>query len=408
MLLMKFNQKSALREFNGMESKNSNIQFISFLRGLACLIIVAGHLVLTYFFADNWDVFPYIPLLQFDNSLFLKVFSFLYSWGFKAGSFGVAIFFFITGFTTLMSLERDNSVKYIVKRVVRLYPTYIVGFSIVLIFIYCFCIYRGVDVPFSKGDCLRHMTFLRNFMLSSYIDNGVWTLEINYIFYLLVWCAYKIKNKKIFSYININVLSVILFFIFLMCNYLVLHAASSRLIYKVNVIVELIPYITYSLIGSLWYYEYSGQINRRQFCLSIILLLMEFLIENSYRTNNPTDVVGYIYALSFIGLLYYIRNDIRCPRIIRFISSISYPLYIVHALVGYILMSYFIMNNINAYVALLFSLIIIISISCLLHFTVEKYSVFLGKKICSRKYPLFIKVILAVVYIIALLLCIIS
>lgn len=390
-----------------MESKNNNIQFISFLRGLASLIIVVAHLILTYFFADNWDIFPYIPKLQFDNSLFLDLFLFLFSWGFKAASFGVAIFFIITGFTTLMSLERDNSIKYIVKRIVRLYPTYIVGFSIVLIFIYCFCSYRGVDVPFTKADCLRHMTFLRNFLLSSYIDNGVWTLEINFVFYLLMWCLYKIKIAEKFSYVHINIFSLALFLLFYICNYFVIHIDPCRLIYKINVVVELIPFITYSLIGSLWYFKYSGQINRRQFCFSIFLLLAEFLIENSFRTNNPIDAVSYIYALAFIGLIYYLRTDMNCPRIIQFFSSISYPLYIVHALIGYILMSYLIMNKANPYVALLLSLIIVIIISCLLHFTVEKYSIVFGKRICSRDYPLSIKVILGGLFITFLFLCII-
>lgn len=181
---------------------NNKLDFISFLRGLSCLIIMIGHLLIYFFVNTDWSTFPYIQLQVFDNKMVEIINSFLLSFSFNCGAFGVATFFLITGFVTIMSLEKDHSIIYIVKRIFRLYPTYIVGFSFTAITIFIWCKYTNYTFPFSRKDCVIHTTLFRNFFCSPYIDNGVWTLEINMDFYILMFVLFIIAGllkKKINS-----------------------------------------------------------------------------------------------------------------------------------------------------------------------------------------------------------------
>lgn len=179
-----------------MKESSGKMEFISCLRAVSCIIIMFYHLVFIFFTTKDRSIFPYIPQQDINNKVVGCVETFLCSFNFNCGGFGCGLFFLITGFVTAMSLERDCSYKYILKRFFRIYPTYIVGFGITVIAIFSWCQYTGFTFPFSIREILLHMTLFRNFMCSVYIDNGVWTLEINMFFYILMFILYNIYICK--------------------------------------------------------------------------------------------------------------------------------------------------------------------------------------------------------------------
>ncbi len=67
-----------------------------------------------------------------------------------------------------------------------------------------------------------------------------------------------------------------------------------------------------------------------------------------------------------------------------YIASISYPLYFVHAVNGYVLLTLFISNGINIYLSIIITIIIIIGISSFIHFTIETKSIALGKRLLRQ------------------------
>jgi peptidoglycan/LPS O-acetylase OafA/YrhL len=107
---------------------------LHYMRGIACLMVVFFHLV-------SWNIHKYwkgveaivgnnifIPLLP-DNVLNdLSKYDVQYSEWF--GTFGVSLFFLITGFVIPISLARHNPITFLVNRVFRIYPAYLASLAI--------------------------------------------------------------------------------------------------------------------------------------------------------------------------------------------------------------------------------------------------------------------------------------
>lgn len=370
-----------------MTTRNNRLQFITSLRGIACIIIVFHHLFLNFFSRDFRlsYLWPYFPEFTVDNSHLVQPYinSFLSSFSYAGGAFGVSLFFLITGFTALMSLNSDSSYNYLIKRFFRIYPTYVIGFSITILSIFLFCIYRGVPYPYTIKDYLCHISLFRNWLWSPYIDNGVWTLEMNIDFYIFIFLLYRIFKNRDQKLLNISsvvlcILQIVLYYIAL--NYVIV---GTTLWCKLNVITTLCPYIIFQLIGSTIYNHYINNISTSKLCTSIALMIGVFVTVAYFSYVTTLNIPSYIYGL-FVFLLFYVSNEnVFKSKIIDFISSISYPLYIIHALIGYILLTIMYQHNVHPYLSFVITVSIVIFLSYLVHITVESYSTKLCKIILS-------------------------
>lgn len=365
----------------------NSIQFITYLRGMACFIIVLHHLF-TSFYSGGTDlssIWSFFPELAIDDSHLIQpyVSYFLSTFNFSGAAFGVALFFLITGFTTMMSLDSDNSPLFLLKRTLRIYPTYVFGFSFTVSSIWLFCYIRGVDFPYSAKDYFCNLSLFRNWLWTPYIDNGVWTLEMNidfYIFIFLVFFVIRRKNYKIIknSATILSILQIVLYFV--AQNYL---EVGTVWWCKINIITSICPYLIFQLLGSTVYIHYKGEITAPVLCKSIGLLIIEFLTV-SYFSFLSINTPSYIYGLLVFLLFYVSKDNVKPNKLISFISSISYPLYIIHAMFGYILLTILYQHNINVYVSITLVIAIVITLAYLIHITVENYSKFLCGKMISH------------------------
>ena len=53
-----------------------------------------------------------------------------------------------------------------------------------------------------------------------------------------------------------------------------------------------------------------------------------------FRADFPLATVNYAYALLVFAVAYVFRNAARSSRVLDYFAAISYPLYLVHFLVG--------------------------------------------------------------------------
>jgi peptidoglycan/LPS O-acetylase OafA/YrhL len=82
-------------------------------------------------------------------------------------------------------------------------------------------------------------------------------------------------------------------------------------------------------------------------------------------------------------MAYRFRKNFPRWRFLSHLSDISYPLYVVHALFGYVVIYAIVRAGASAYVALGGGMLTSYLAACLLHSGVEKQSISISKKLTS-------------------------
>ena len=158
------------------QHKSERYRELDAIRGLAACAVVLFHYTVRYF-----ELFPGpAPLVSA-----------------RFGSFGVEVFFGISGFVILMTLERTRTAKaFLVSRLSRLYPAYWV----------CVAITFAVTQLYPLGtrsvtatQALVNLTMWQEVLHTPHVDGVYWSLQIELIFYvlmLLVLLAGWLRNAR--------------------------------------------------------------------------------------------------------------------------------------------------------------------------------------------------------------------
>lgn len=140
-----------------IEQTANKVEFANTLRGFAALSVLISHYYSVFWFRKP-AVATLTHLPQLDDSLGAPVYlSWLHPFPLnESGSFGVALFFLISGFVIPFSLERSSALTFAINRFFRLVPVYICGFSITLLSIFAGVRYFGVPWPFTASEIASH------------------------------------------------------------------------------------------------------------------------------------------------------------------------------------------------------------------------------------------------------------
>src|SRR5882724_5267747 len=175
----------------------------------------------------------------------------------KYNYLGVNLFFMISGFVILMSVQGKNLQDFFISRVVRLFPAYWVCCTLTFVVI---LVFARDQIYTSLPRYLLNMTMLNGFVNIGGIDAVYWTLYIELKFYLLV--GVLVATRQIPS---------IQYYLGLWLGVSVLHLAwpSSGLSYL------LIPeYSAYFIAGSVFYLIHKEGFSRYR----VFLLAASFLV----------------------------------------------------------------------------------------------------------------------------------
>ena len=105
---------------------------------------------------------------------------------FAPPAFGVALFFLVSGFVIRISFASYGRLGFLVARVMRLYPTYVAGFSITIASLSLAAISWHQAFPYVLTAVLSHiLPGTRDLIGSPQIDYVVWTLEVEVKFYIV-------------------------------------------------------------------------------------------------------------------------------------------------------------------------------------------------------------------------------
>ncbi len=253
--------------------------------------------------------------------------------GFKLGTTGVDLFFIISGFVILMSLEHiERSRQFIINRVSRLYPTYWACVTITFLVLLMDAIYKGSYGDVSIPQFLGNMTMFQFYLGISDLDAPYWTMILEMIFYIFMMILFHFKVLKRLNEIGI----LMTISIALMVHFQFDNIWVRRLFYW-------IPFLQFwplFFMGTLFYKLITKNVNQfRYYGMAVVCLFSQIvLFKHSGRSNHFIDSWEYalMLLLYFSLFVLFVRGRLKfvINKPLLFLGKISFALYLIHYMIS--------------------------------------------------------------------------
>ncbi|CAM2839754.1 acyltransferase [Legionella steigerwaltii] len=367
---------------------DSKIEFANTLRGLAALFVVISHYLSAFWYKrDSIAHLINAPLLTPEAHAtpiyvtWLNLFS-LFDWG----SYGVGLFFIISGFVIPFSLQKTNGIGFCVTRFFRIVPTYIVGFSMTLLALFLGGRYFITTWPYTFQELLIHyIPGIRDILESRNIDVIIWTLEVEMKFYLIV--AISIAWFRSYS-LKVFFIPALLFLLTCFLAHRTPEWATSNLAAFIwsEIYMMSAQYIIFMFIGVVFHYLYCHKITPDLGYFFIGILLTMFCIAwwSGPYAGNLILAWSYAFALLTFLFAYIFPHFFKANRVFNFLARISYPLYVIHSIAGYVALRMMLDMNFKTWLSLLLVFITSLLLSWFLHIFIELPSRTLGQKLAAK------------------------
>jgi peptidoglycan/LPS O-acetylase OafA/YrhL len=325
----------------------SRIYELDALRGIAALMVVLFH-----YTVDK------------ENAAFV----------FNIGCVGVDLFFIISGFVILLTINNTKNWKsFLVNRVSRLYPAYwiCVSLTTLAIIIAHQTHLNNVMIPDLGITYLANLTMLQFYLNFDNIDGSYWTLIIELLFYCFIM-LFLILNKK--NYIQTTgALCLLVVFCY---RFFAQDVFSNKDLFDLTNAIPILIYFPLFYSGILFYkLKFEQQKPIRWLLLSASFLLQLYIFDTLYSNRGYLSFIEYAISLSVIYSLFliYIFNHLNfiVNKVTLWLGSISYVLYLLHKVIG----TYLIMPLLSIKLGMNFtlSLAVTLCLVCLIAQCVVKY-----------------------------------
>jgi peptidoglycan/LPS O-acetylase OafA/YrhL len=322
------------------------------LRCIAALSIVLFHINVTY---------PIFRLRLFQDCL-------------KFGATGVDLFFMISGFVILLTLEKTKTWKdFVIRRFARLYPSYWVCVTLTTASLVIYWAYTRQPYLPTLQQYLPNMTMFQHYFNVQNIDDVYWTLIIEMLFYLFMLLLFSLKQLK--NVECIAVIAMLPLFIYssryFQSHYPVLH-------HRCLIASPLTNEFPLFVMGILYYKIHSGKPTfYRYAAIAVCMLCQVLLYGNGLNIDLFLSFKDYILITLFYNLVFllYINGKLKfiINRITLFFGDISYPLYLIHYYLSvYVIIPALISIGISQLAAIAISIAIVILLATFIARFIEK------------------------------------
>ncbi len=332
---------------NIIKKNKSRIFELDILRGLAALTVALFHISLD------------IPkeYITFSPSIF------------SIGSPMPSLFFIISGFVIFMTIEKIKDWKeFVLTRFFRLYPSFWISIFLSLIFVYFL---GNGNMPSSKV-LFANITMIPDFFRQPLIVGSYWTLYIEIEFYIIILIAYCLK---LIPRINATIL-------FLLLVDYILHFSRYYNEHIFIVTIGLIPFLSQAhfFIAGIIFYQLKMYPERRKdyklYVLLLLCLLFTFIMHghggkvfyffNLWQEFSINSVFFFIFLL-FAFDIPFLPNS----KTLKLFGIISYNFYLLHDLIGGIIMNKLCKNSLPPVFALGLTILLIGCMSYWICFYIE-------------------------------------
>ena len=316
-----------------MQKPTVRYEFANILRGVAVLCVLFEH-YLGFYIGDQNVIsrLIHMPTSEIDRHVPSEIVSVTHSIPYLIpASFGVALFFIISGFVIPLSLTNSTRKEFLISRVLRIYPTYIVGFAVTMVALLISTSFAGVELTIPASDIILHaIPGLREIVGVPFIDGIIWTLEIELKFYAIGFVFISAFKNNSLSWIAIPVALMVAAFL----------ANELISLSPINQSINSFPFLIYMFIGVC----FNAMATKRLSYLngSILIAAIFAMFISAFKVSPSYELiiitVSYFYAVLFFAFFFCIRKYIRPVGPLSFLASISYPLYVMHGIAGYVML----------------------------------------------------------------------
>lgn len=286
------------------------------LRVIACLLVIAFHLIhkgsiLVGYRIDG----PVESVIDFISS---------YGW------WGVPLFFSISGYVIFMTAENVTVKDFVRKRFNRLFPIYWMAITVT-----AFCTYGDPEYAVSIRDLLINLTMLQHLFPVSWnvqpVDGAYWSLSVELQFYFLVAIMIATNQLK-----HVKAWMIV---------WLFLSAISQHLPWRVDQILCL-KWAPFFSIGMITYLNKKENASRWSMQNLVLFVLAADIGMRGIKYEEDHVLIGLMLAqiIVFCAIgcnLFYVKST----SVSTYLGMITYPIYLIHQNVGYVVIKTFYIQN---------------------------------------------------------------
>lgn len=246
------------------------------------------------------------------------------AWGaFPFGQYGVHLFFVISGFVIIMTLDRsERATDFLVARFSRLYPAYWTGIVLTTLFLW---LADGPFPPLGVREIAVNFSMVQGFLKVPSVDGVYWTLQVELAFYAM---ALAVFYTGLLRHVHLPILAWLA-----LCGlfYSPLWAAHVAGLPFAGLAVQLLilEFAPFFALGILFYRLYRGQ-GSAAWNYALIAAALALV-----AVHWPLEVA--VMILAACGVLWkLLHGGLRVLRFapLVFFGTISYSLYLVHQRIG--------------------------------------------------------------------------
>lgn len=364
-----------------MQRATDRALFANQLRGLAVVAVLIVHWCGVYWVGrDTVASYIYAPVVEGPASnllLWLTIPTFNY------GPFGVSLFFLISGFVIPFSLNRLAPGPFLVARLLRIYPTYIVASLVMLALVYLSSRYWGQSFSMPLDRLLANLLLIQGNASAPSIDLVNWTLSIEIKFYLIAALLHRSIRSG-------NVYPIVLFSTLVLAGCEAFPDWMSGWAVPLGLIESLkteLMCVIFMFVGTGFYHHYTGTYTSRQLAAYVAILLTLFLVcwpHTQWLAQMPYVPLNYVYGLAVFTVSYALRHHFRPIAPLDFIADISYSIYVLHSIIGYLSIRVLMDRGVPFPGAVLLTLVFVLVMAYGLHRFVEVPTMRWGKHLVRK------------------------
>jgi peptidoglycan/LPS O-acetylase OafA/YrhL len=302
--------------------------------------------------------------------------------GFLYGAFGVGVFFLISGLVIPISLSNLSTGQFLLRRFFRIYPVYWLCL-LLSIFLYGLCSWywatplsSRISLPF----LINNLPLLHSAAGIASLDFVSWSLAIEIKFYLVFALIALIGRSPH------HVALMAIAFLALCCVAAYFATQGLEPASFVARTISDTKYLSFMFLGCLFYYTLSNQLGVKAalgYGAAIYALFATINVFYEHQFLGPL-AKNYSYALILFFACYLCRTRFKENKILDFLADISFPLYLVHSMIGYVIMPILISQGLSYTWAWMLCLLLAIAVASLVHRYVENPVNAFGKKITGH------------------------
>ncbi|TJV03410.1 MAG: acyltransferase [Mesorhizobium sp.] len=248
------------------------------------------------------------------------------------GYLGVPLFFMISGFVIMSSASSGSPLKFAISRVFRLWPAFIVCLTLTSIVL---AIWPSPLMPISVEQYLVNLTMIPTSFGVPVVDGVYWTLKTELMFYAAVFVALSLR---LIGYAQMLVEAWVAW---LLVSFMMGSGHGF-----------LQSYDAFFAAGCIFFFVYRDGLSIRTVVAAAVCVMVGLQVAELPTTDfinatyGPTlsrqVVIGIVIGFFVVFLAMSApASGSRTLPYARQIGALTYPMYLLHAYIGYTLMSRF-------------------------------------------------------------------